>query len=525
MYKDIREMVEIETPEVACRRCGAKIEVQPGVQMQELTCPRCGHKMLLSGTGPISSQAFGVAPKPKKKKNRWLIFLAAMIALVALLNAGRQGDAPSLSGGTYVTSGASSDGQGYSWPNYGSTSRDPAQTSDSTAQTSDSTAQTSDSTAQTSDSTAQTSDSTAQTSDSTAQTPARERAQQIIPYFHLRYFLNSLRDDELHVICDLYEGAINFEEAVEFTVPISELRFPDLFQILGEECPELFQIDYRASSPVLFGEGRTYTKFWYPYRFTEDEYRRMRGACDAVIEGFRRATVGKTDYEKEKYVFDYMASRDHYDLNAPYAGTAYGALVDGVAKCDGFSYAFKWAMESLGVQCLYVAGNPTSENEVMGHAWNIINLGGQYYRVDLTASTLEEGAETYGFTAIHYFALNVPDRMAEDTDKRYKLYSVYERLAPVPVCNRVDMSYYFLNGGFISADSDYYVTLTDWVSGLGPNGGAFYAQFESYAAYNKFISGEYDKLLCEVLDKQSRRYRYQTVWYANNGIGIRVWYE
>lgn len=410
-----------------------------------------------------------------KKTKWWPVVLVALIVLAVLYSLGQQPDSPTADGGMQGSSAASG-----AWG--GGESQPPT-------------------------------------------VSARERAREGIPYFELRYYLGRMDEDALHAVCDLYEAAMRFEEAVVFTAPVDETLFSNLLRILEDECPELFQVDCTASSKALRDADGRYTKYWIPYRFAEEEYQRMRNACEAVIDGYIRATAGKSDYEKEKYVFDDIASRDQYDLDAQYAGTAYGALVDGWAKCDGFSYALKWAMEAMGVQCLYVSGDPTAEDEEIGHAWNIIKLDGRYYRVDLTASVPTPGQETYGFDGVKYIAFNISDGMAAEEDQQYAIRPVYSYFAPVPACTRADMNYYVLNGGFIPADADYYAVLTDWSKRLVPAGGAFYAQFESNEAYNRFVGGEYDTLLLDILNEQSELYWYQTVWYGYNCIGIRIWHE
>ncbi|WP_305803646.1 transglutaminase domain-containing protein, partial [Coprococcus sp. ART55/1] len=62
------------------------------------------------------------------------------------------------------------------------------------------------------------------------------------------------------------------------------------------------------------------------------------------------------------------------------AYTAYGALVLHQSVCDGYAEAFFIIMSCLGVKCDIVVGR-TEEGL---HAWNQIELGGEWYNVDLT---------------------------------------------------------------------------------------------------------------------------------------------
>ena len=59
--------------------------------------------------------------------------------------------------------------------------------------------------------------------------------------------------------------------------------------------------------------------------------------------------------------------------------SAYSALVNGQTVCAGYARAFQYLMQQLGIPCYYCRGY-SGEN----HAWNIVELYGDYYNVDLT---------------------------------------------------------------------------------------------------------------------------------------------
>ncbi len=71
------------------------------------------------------------------------------------------------------------------------------------------------------------------------------------------------------------------------------------------------------------------------------------------------------------------------DPAAPYAGTAYGALVSGTADSKGYALAYKALCQAVGIDCTVVEGFFGA----MGgepHFWNIIELDGEHYHVDLS---------------------------------------------------------------------------------------------------------------------------------------------
>lgn len=168
---------------------------------------------------------------------------------------------------------------------------------------------------------------------------AYERAHELIPYFELRYFLSGLSEEELQVVCTIYESAMNFEDQCLFEGKVEVDRVKQLINLLHVECPELFQLDRNNSTLYYNKDSQKATSYNLGYFYGQSDYELMRSDCEAVISGFVRETSGLSDYEKEKYVFDYFASNCWYNADAAYAENPYGALVSFEAKCDGFSDA------------------------------------------------------------------------------------------------------------------------------------------------------------------------------------------
>ncbi len=88
------------------------------------------------------------------------------------------------------------------------------------------------------------------------------------------------------------------------------------------------------------------------------------------------------DYQKELLIHDYIIEnctyQDSSDSKAQY--TAYGCLVQGEAVCEGYAESARLLFQAAGLDCYYVEGAGTSAN----HAWNCVQIDGQYYWVDLT---------------------------------------------------------------------------------------------------------------------------------------------
>ena len=102
---------------------------------------------------------------------------------------------------------------------------------------------------------------------------------------------------------------------------------------------------------------------------------------DAVDSILAQLTLGgKSDLQKILSIYDYLCANVTYDKvsDEDLKRTAYAALINHSAVCQGYAAAFYRLCLSVDVDTRII----TSKS--MGHAWNIVALGGQYYELDST---------------------------------------------------------------------------------------------------------------------------------------------
>ncbi len=111
-----------------------------------------------------------------------------------------------------------------------------------------------------------------------------------------------------------------------------------------------------------------------------------------------------SDYDSALYVHDYLTSTTTYGFSEnPYS--EYGALVENMAVCQGYAYAYKLCMDLLEIPCITVGGSADNGEAVLSHAWNMIELDGQWYHVDVTWDDATTSTD-YGSWCHLYFCVN-----------------------------------------------------------------------------------------------------------------------
>lgn len=134
---------------------------------------------------------------------------------------------------------------------------------------------------------------------------------------------------------------------------------------------------------------------------------KFESAADEIIS---QIDPSLEDWQKALTAHDYLVQRCEYDEDAfanpntasPYMYTAYGSLVDGKAVCDGYTAAYIYLMDiRFGIPCERVA------SEEMNHAWNVIQIGGNWYHVDATWD--DPVSDTIGQVRHDYFLLGTEE--------------------------------------------------------------------------------------------------------------------
>lgn len=130
-------------------------------------------------------------------------------------------------------------------------------------------------------------------------------------------------------------------------------------------------------------KGTTIISKIKPVRLGADEYDEtaFREETERVYSEIIKP--GMSDIDKILSIHDYLADTIIYDPDYKENTldpniTAYGALVNQVAICQGYSLAFKMLCDKAGVECGYAVSY--SEN----HMWNVVGIDGNYYHIDVT---------------------------------------------------------------------------------------------------------------------------------------------
>lgn len=156
------------------------------------------------------------------------------------------------------------------------------------------------------------------------------------------------------------------------------------FQILNSH-PSLFYVANSISYSYNLSTGYV-TRYKVSYTDTEANIRgQQEDFNQEVKQALLRIDPSMTDVEKALVVHDYLILDCEYDYERLLSNTlpdrsysAYGALVDKKAVCEGYAKAYSCILEELGISSTIVS------SDSMDHAWNMVLIDDDWYHVDVT---------------------------------------------------------------------------------------------------------------------------------------------
>lgn len=192
---------------------------------------------------------------------------------------------------------------------------------------------------------------------------------------------------------------------------------------------------------------------YWQYTTEKDEY------IDAALAEAQRiasmASAQKTDYDKVKFVHDYLVVNAEYDYvcleelnktvqraSSQQSHTIYGCLVNKVCVCDGYAKSFQLIMSMLGIECEYVEGDAGG-----GHAWNYVVLDGEEYWMDITWDE-NELAHDNG-TLLAPYGANY-DYFCVTDGELYKTHTP-EPTFDIPVCDSTEYNFYQYENSYLES--------------------------------------------------------------------------
>ena len=188
--------------------------------------------------------------------------------------------------------------------------------------------------------------------------------------------------------------------------------------------------------------------------------------CGRYIENFNKRVKeilsgvkkGMGEYQREKAIHDAVLDVCEYKSGVKTSAdgwqyfTAYGALCEGEAVCEGYAKSMQLLLSRVGISCGMIRG----EADGIPHLWNVVQLGGEWYHLDPTW----DDSNSEGRISYEYFNLTTEDISKNhvisenistiiETENSEEIDSAAKYNFFVPMCTKKNMNYYYAEGIYI----------------------------------------------------------------------------
>lgn len=184
------------------------------------------------------------------------------------------------------------------------------------------------------------------------------------------------------------QGISNLDSQIDLSkYQLSKTEATNIMRTVLTMHPEFFFVD---NTRFMIGSDGIYAAVIRPmYRGVADELtdstrqtiNNQRDTFNSKVDKILAKTDSTmTDFQKAVVLHDYIVLNCKYnkDYSSTESCTAYSALVEGYATCQGYAGAYSYLLACVGISSEIV------ESPKMFHVWNKICINNYYYNVDVT---------------------------------------------------------------------------------------------------------------------------------------------
>lgn len=252
------------------------------------------------------------------------------------------------------------------------------------------------------------------------------------------YYYDHLPKELQETYRELYVKIMNNEDSGNVLSSVSVDDFWKTYYSVLADHPEIFWIGMSAQI-----EESGFTKHVISYKLESivplEERQAMRerleAAADACVE---QISADASVYQKIRFVYEYIIDMTDYGKQNADSQNIQSVLLDHSSVCAGYSKAFQYILNRMGIFCTYITGTIRDGGD---HGWNMVRIDGEYYYVDVTwgdpvfANVVDQTQEN----TINYNYLCCTE---EDLFKTH----IPSDWTELPACTSDTYDYYKLNG-------------------------------------------------------------------------------
>lgn len=261
----------------------------------------------------------------------------------------------------------------------------------------------------------------------------------------LKYYQYDLLSDEDRVIYTEIFSIINTHAKDTKVSSKDPDQIEKAFNCVMLDHPELFYLTGYSFTKYMRGSKIEKITLSGNYTMSANEVKEKKLAVEAYVDKCVAGYNGPVDdYEKIKYVYEYLIKNTEYDMSVPNNQNVLSVVLENRTVCQGYAKAMQLILNRMGVFCILCEGVVKGTES---HVWDIVRINDRFYHVDATwgdaSYMIEDKSGDFEAPDINYDYLCV-------TDDEIKKTHVIKENTIHPVCDSMEDNYYVREGLYLT---------------------------------------------------------------------------
>lgn len=260
-----------------------------------------------------------------------------------------------------------------------------------------------------------------------------------------RYYYHQLNKQEQAIYKAFYNGAMLHQEIIPIPVrgEFSQESFERIFMAMTRDNPLIYFLNQSACSTASDMFGRL--AICPQYFFTKEKVKEYNRKIEKMVNELagKLQLLESNDYEKELRVHDWICRNVAYDYEGAdrnkvsrviASHNILGVFAHHKAQCEGIAKAVKVLLNAVDVKCIVATGDSIKSGQCVPHAWNIVDIDGEPYQLDVT---WDIGVTGQNKQSMVYDYFNLTDELMNQDHKAD---------SSLPICRSKKANYYVQRG-------------------------------------------------------------------------------
>lgn len=251
----------------------------------------------------------------------------------------------------------------------------------------------------------------------------------ILDDYKNKYAYSTLTSKQKKLYGLMYEGIKKHSKTIKVSSANAEISdIEPAFRAVEGDNPQFFWINGSLQYTYF---GKKAMEIIPGYSRSESEAKKIQKKLDKETDKIiKKALKYDNLFDRVLYLHDVVVDLTTYSASGSYhIREVDGPVLNGIALCEGYSKAFSYLCQSVGIENICIMGTSNGL-----HMWNMVKLEGKWYHVD---PTFDDPISEKPILSHDYFCL---------TDKEILKDHIIDNPFPVPKATATKYNYFNAKG-------------------------------------------------------------------------------